>query len=48
MISIEVVRDKPSAVATLREQDSSAPSVVSRLSSWVFRRERHCNSQAWN
>jgi len=37
MISIEVVRDKTSAVATLRERNSSAPSVVSRLSSWVFR-----------
>jgi len=48
MILIEVVRDKTSAVATLRERDSSAPSVVSKLSSSVFRRERHCNSRAWN
>jgi len=33
MISVEFVRDKTSAVATLCERDSSAPSVVSRLSS---------------
>jgi len=48
MISVEVVRDKTSAIATRRERDSSAPSVVLRLSNSVFRRERHYNNRAWN
>jgi len=37
MISVEVVRDKTSAVPARRERDSSAPSVVSSLLSSVFR-----------
>ena len=44
MISVDVVRDKTTAVVARCERDSSAPSVVSRLTSSVFRRER-CHVQ---